>query len=114
LLVDVRSGSTVNDLFKTITLGIQGTAMVPNLDAYKDQPERLWALAYYVRTLIDLKGTPTAIAIKDRLIGSMATKTEATPAAKEAAPEKPTPAPTEPTPAPIDPGPTGSPTPPGQ
>jgi len=105
LLVDVRSGSAVNDLFKTITLGIHGTAMVANLDAYKDNPEQLWALAYYVRSLIDLKGTPTAIAIKDRLLGSMPAKTEAAPAANEAAPEKPTPAPTEPTPVPTEPAP---------
>jgi len=109
LLVDVRSGSTVNELFKTITLGIHGTAMIANLDAYKDNPEQLWALAYYVRSLIDLKGTPTAIAIKDRLLATMPAKTEAAPEQPAPAPaaEQPAPAPAaeQPAPTPAEPAP---------
>jgi len=82
LLRTVRSGSTIAELFKTIAIGVQGTAMVGNLDAYKDHPERLWALAYYVRSLLDARNTPMAAAIRNRLNESM-------PPAKVEAPAEP-------------------------
>jgi len=47
----VRSGTTVQDLFETIASGIKGTAMPQWKNALKD--EEIWALAYYVKSLIE-------------------------------------------------------------
>jgi len=46
----LRAGSTTQDLFETIAAGIKGTAMPAWKGALSD--EDLWALAYYVESLI--------------------------------------------------------------
>lgn len=51
----VRSGTTLQDLFETIASGIKGTAMPQWKDALSD--EEIWALAYYVKNLIEQYGT---------------------------------------------------------
>jgi len=89
LLRNVRSGSTIAELYKTLAIGIQGTAMVGNLDAYSDHPDRLWALAYYVRSLLDVRGTPTAAAIRNRLNESMPAEKPTPEAKPDAAPATP-------------------------
>lgn len=53
----VRSGSTTRDLYETIAAGIKGTAMPAWKGALSE--EDLWALAYYVESLIEnYKGMP--------------------------------------------------------
>ena len=51
----VRSGTTLQDLFETIASGIKGTAMPQWKDALTD--EEIWALAYYVKDLIETHQT---------------------------------------------------------
>jgi mono/diheme cytochrome c family protein len=51
----VRSGETLPDLYRTIAAGIGGTAMPAWKGALPE--EDLWAIAYYTRSLIELRGT---------------------------------------------------------
>jgi mono/diheme cytochrome c family protein len=64
----VRSGETLNDLYRTIASGIGGTAMPAWKGALPE--DDLWAIAYYVRSLIELRDTPEADAMKARLMAS--------------------------------------------
>lgn len=64
----VRSGETLEDIYRTIACGIGGTAMPTWKGALPD--DDLWAMAYYVRSLIDIKGTPEADARRERLIAA--------------------------------------------
>jgi mono/diheme cytochrome c family protein len=66
----VRSGETLEDIYRTIASGIGGTAMPMWKGALSD--DDLWAMAYYVRSLIDIKGTPEADARRERLIAAAA------------------------------------------
>jgi hypothetical protein len=62
----VRSGETLDDLRRTIAGGVRGTAMA----AWKTAgipDDDLWALAYYVRSLIAKKGTAAAFKEKAAL-----------------------------------------------
>jgi len=65
---DLRAGSAVSDLYRTIAAGIGGTAM-PSWKGSLPE-EDLWAMAYYVRSLVDLRGTPGAAALRARLAAS--------------------------------------------
>lgn len=65
LFNDVRSGTTLEALFRTIGSGIPGTAMPAWKGSLPD--EDLWAMAHYVRSLVELKGTPQARELKKRL-----------------------------------------------
>jgi hypothetical protein len=67
LLMSPRSGSTVNDIFRTLAVGINGTGMASVLDIFVDEPHKLWAVAYYVEWLISIQNTPTAITIKEMM-----------------------------------------------
>ncbi len=82
----VRSGETLPDLYRTIASGIGGTAMPAWKGALPE--EDLWAIAYYVRSLIEIRGTPEAVALKDRLLASshVAPSAPASPAAPASAP----------------------------
>ena len=64
----VRSGETLEDIYRTIASGIGGTAMPTWKGALPD--EDLWAMAYYVRSLIDIKGTPEADARREELVAA--------------------------------------------
>jgi mono/diheme cytochrome c family protein len=61
----VRSGDDVGSLFRSIASGIGGTAMPTWKGSLED--EQLWAMAYYVRSLVEMKGSPEAKALKQRL-----------------------------------------------
>ncbi len=61
----VRAGNTPADLFRTIASGVGGAGMPPWRGALTD--DEIWALAYYVRSLIDLRGTPAQKALHERL-----------------------------------------------
>jgi len=66
----VRSGETLPDLWRTIASGIGGTAMPTWKGALPD--EDIWAMAYYVRSLIEIRGTREADDRRDRLVAALA------------------------------------------
>ena len=61
----VRSGREVVDLYRIISAGIPGTSMPTWFNALK--VEDVWAMAYYVQSLIDMQGKPAAFALRQRL-----------------------------------------------
>lgn len=66
----VRSGEALTDIYRTIASGIGGTAMPTWKGALPD--DDIWAMAYYVRSLIDVKNTPEADARRKKLVASVA------------------------------------------
>jgi len=53
---DVRSGTKLTDLYRTIASGVGGTAM-PKWQGVLPEAD-LWAMVHYVKSIIDLKNTP--------------------------------------------------------
>ncbi|MHB8417956.1 MAG: c-type cytochrome [Myxococcales bacterium] len=86
LFNDVRDGASPSDLYLTIASGVGGTAMPSWKGSLPDAD--IWAMAYYVQSLIELKGTPGAETLRQKL----ATQPPWTPPAEAPAP---TPAPAE-------------------
>ncbi len=114
----VRMGKTVPDLYRTIAAGVPGTAMtswynaIPT-DAPLQGDKDLWAVAYYVKSLIDMKGTPKAAALRARLANQPEFVMPATTAPAEPAGAEPADGETPPTdgaaaPAPGGAAPTGA------
>jgi mono/diheme cytochrome c family protein len=66
----VRSGEELTDLWRTIASGIGGTAMPTWKGALPD--DDIWAMAYYVRSLIAIKGTREADDRRDKLVAALA------------------------------------------
>ncbi|HVR02443.1 MAG TPA: cytochrome c [Polyangia bacterium] len=62
----LRAGEAVDDIYRTIASGIGGTAM-PTWKNVLPEPD-LWALAHYVRSLVELRGTPAPAALRAHLI----------------------------------------------
>ena len=62
---DVRAGSTPADLFRTIGSGIGGAGMPPWKGALTD--DEIWALSYYIRSLVEIRDTPASTALHARL-----------------------------------------------
>ena len=62
----LRSGDTLTDIYRTIASGIGGTAM-PTWKNVLPEPD-LWSLAHYVRSLVDLRGTPAAATLRAHLV----------------------------------------------
>jgi hypothetical protein len=65
LFNEVRSGHDVRDLYRVISAGIPGTAMPTWYDALPAAD--VWAMAYYVRSLIEMRDTPQAFALREAL-----------------------------------------------
>jgi mono/diheme cytochrome c family protein len=65
LFNEVRSGQDVKDLYRIISAGIPGTAMPTWYDALPASD--IWAMAYYVQSLIAMRGTPQAYALREAL-----------------------------------------------
>ena len=66
-LVDrVKAGSARDDLIRTIASGVGGTAM-PSWGGALN-PEQLWGLTYYVESLIAIRGTAAARALRNSLL----------------------------------------------
>ncbi len=65
LFNDVRDGSGIQDIFLTIASGVGGTAMPSWKGSLPDSD--IWAIAYYVHALIEMKGTPQAEALRQKL-----------------------------------------------
>jgi mono/diheme cytochrome c family protein len=61
----VRSGREVKDIYRIISAGIPGTAM-PTWHGAMPDPD-VWAMAYYVQSLVDMAGKPEAFALRERL-----------------------------------------------
>jgi mono/diheme cytochrome c family protein len=72
----VRSGDELTDLYRTIAAGVGGTAMPswkatapytdPNTGEHWDGEKDIWALAHYVKSLVNLKGTKDADLLKEK------------------------------------------------
>ena len=75
LFNEVRSGHEVKDLYRIISSGIPGTAM-PTWYGALPAPD-VWAMAYYVQSLIEMRGTPQASALR----GALANAPELVPSA---------------------------------
>jgi mono/diheme cytochrome c family protein len=73
----LRSGTELEDLYRTIAAGVGGTAMPswkataaytdPNTGEKWEADKDIWALAYYVKSLVKLNGTKEAEALRDKL-----------------------------------------------
>ncbi len=72
----LRSGDELADLYRTIAAGVGGTAMPswkatapytdPNTGEHWDGDNDIWALAHYVKSLVKLRGTKDADAMRER------------------------------------------------
>ncbi len=62
----LRAGDAVGDIYRTIASGIGGTAM-PTWKNVLPEPD-LWALSHYVRSLVELRGTPEAAKLRKRML----------------------------------------------
>jgi mono/diheme cytochrome c family protein len=62
----LRAGDAVGDIYRTIASGIGGTAM-PTWKNVLPETD-LWALAHYVRSLVELRRTPAAATLRAHLI----------------------------------------------
>jgi mono/diheme cytochrome c family protein len=65
LFNEVRSGHDVKDLYRIISAGIPGTAMPTWYGALPAAD--VWAMAYYVQSLLEMRGTPQASALRQAL-----------------------------------------------
>jgi mono/diheme cytochrome c family protein len=73
----LRSGTELEDLFRTIAAGVGGTAMPswkataaytdPNTGEKWEGDKDIWALAHYVKSLVKLNGTKEADTLRDKL-----------------------------------------------
>ena len=59
---EMRGGEALEDIYRAIASGIGGTAM-PTWKNVLPDPD-LWAMAHYVRSLVALRGTPEAAALR--------------------------------------------------
>jgi mono/diheme cytochrome c family protein len=68
LVSDVRSGATPGDLYRSIASGIGGTAM-PQWKGILPEKD-IWAMVHFVRSLVALKGTREAEALRARVLAA--------------------------------------------
>jgi mono/diheme cytochrome c family protein len=67
LFQPIKAGGSTESLYRTITAGIGGASMPSFKGLMKDSD--LWALTHYVKSLADLRETPEATALHQRLVG---------------------------------------------
>ncbi len=79
---NLRAGTSLTDLYRTIACGVGGAAMPSWKDALPE--DELWAMVYYVKSLADVRETPEAVALRQRL--------DSQPAWQSPAPQSPPPA----------------------
>jgi len=67
----IQPGTELTDLYRILVAGVTGAAM-PAWDpqVLPEKTSDMWALAYYVRSLIRMRGTEQALAFKARLASS--------------------------------------------
>jgi mono/diheme cytochrome c family protein len=61
----LKAGDSLDDIYRDIASGIGGTAMPMWRGALPE--DQLWGLTHYVKTLVDLRGTPGAAALAQTL-----------------------------------------------
>jgi mono/diheme cytochrome c family protein len=67
-LRSVRAGSEIPDLYRLLVAGVTGAAMPAwNPVALPNKEADVYALAYYLRSLLELKGTPAADTLRQQL-----------------------------------------------
>jgi mono/diheme cytochrome c family protein len=66
LFHQVKNGTTLPELYRTIASGVAGAAMPTWKNVLNE--EGLWALVHYVKSLIDRRGTPEALALRRALM----------------------------------------------
>lgn len=62
---EVRSATSVEDIYKRLVSGVTGAGMPVWRDVLEDQ--QIWAVAYYVKSLMELKGTPARAELMKKL-----------------------------------------------
>jgi hypothetical protein len=62
----LRAGDAVGDIYRTIASGVGGTAM-PTWKNVLPEAD-LWALAHYVRSVVELRGTPAAAKLRKQMV----------------------------------------------
>jgi mono/diheme cytochrome c family protein len=65
----LRAGDAVGDIYRTIASGVGGTAMPTWKNVLPE--DDLWALSHYVRSLVELRGTPEAAKLRTRLVNDI-------------------------------------------
>ena len=61
----IKTGTALPSLYRAIASGVGGTAMPVWKPPLSDRD--LWALAHYVKSLADQRGTPEALALEAQL-----------------------------------------------
>ncbi|MBI3847446.1 MAG: c-type cytochrome [Planctomycetes bacterium] len=64
---DAKGKASVDDVYRVIATGVGGTAMPTWKDNSSVSDEDLWAMSYYVKSLIDMKDTKEAAALRAKL-----------------------------------------------
>ena len=63
-----RDDSQLADLYRLLVAGVTGAAMPAwDPDVLPEKTSDVWALAYYVRSLVRLRGTTAGLALRARL-----------------------------------------------
>ena len=62
----VKNGATAPELYRTIAAGVAGAAMPTWKGILSD--EGLWALTHYVKSLVDLRNSAEAVALRQTLM----------------------------------------------
>lgn len=66
LFHQVKNGTKLEELYKTIASGVAGAAMPAWKGILSD--EGLWALTHYVKSLVDMRGSREAVALRQALM----------------------------------------------
>ena len=66
----LRAGDSITDIARTVAAGVGGTAMPTWKNVLPDAD--LWAMAHYVASLVALRGTPAAEALREKLLAQPA------------------------------------------
>jgi len=67
----IQPGTELTDLYRILVAGVTGAAMPAwDPEVLPDKTRDMWALAYYVRSLVRMRGTAEALAFKERLASS--------------------------------------------
>jgi mono/diheme cytochrome c family protein len=66
----LRAGDSVIDIYRVIAAGVGGTAMPTWKNVLPESD--LWAMAHYVRSLVAMRGTPEAEALRAQLLSQPA------------------------------------------
>jgi hypothetical protein len=67
----LKPGDELHDLYRTLVAGVTGAAMPAwDPEVLPQKASDMWALTYYVRSPIRMRGTPEALALKAKLNAS--------------------------------------------